>query len=384
MNKDIFNRQNKFDTLMKHSFYVDKTAFINEWWNSQDDVTMILRPHGFGKTVVLDMVERFFSMESSDKVNIFKQYTVWENIRIRELCGRYPVIYISFSDISANCYEQAIQQIGKILNGLYVKHQVPMQVGSFNNDADMILSIQNLCRLIKREYGQKPIILLDDYDIPLQAAYEYGYYSQLILFMSGLFNATFKANPYFERGLITGTVLSGELIFSCVNNMEIVTVLSEKYKTSFGFTECEVRKLLQHTDMSMSAIQEWYGGFSFGSVENICNIASLVHFSNSGKYDMYRDSLFPAWLQNWTTIHSDPSVELCLSSLLQGKIISISMNPYSFMEQIEHDFSIFWSLLVHMGYLQIVKAPRDLTDPDQQYYLKLTNRESQILISEII
>lgn len=193
----------------------------------------------------------------------------------------------------------------------------------------------------------------------------------------------YNSQSGFERALITGTVLSGEPIFSCANNMEIVTVLSEKYKTSFGFTECEVRKILQHTDMSMSAIQEWYGGFSFGSADSICNTTSLVHFSNSGKYDMYCDSLLPAWLQNWIALRTDPSVELCLSSLLQGKTISISINPYSFIEQIEYDFSVFWSMLVHMGFLQIIKALHDLTDPEQQYYLKLTNRESQILISDI-
>lgn len=159
----------------------------------------------------------------------------------------------------------------------------------------------------------------------------------------------YNSQSGFERALITGTVLSGEPIFSCANNMEIVTVLSEKYKTSFGFTECEVRKILQHTDMSMSAIQEWYGGFSFGSADSICNTASLVHFSNSGKYDMYCDSLLPAWLQNWIALRTDPSVELCLSSLLQGKTISISINPYSFIEQIEYDFSVFWSMLSSYG-----------------------------------
>ena len=251
-----------FISIRKNNcFYIDKTDFIREWWENQDSVTLITRPRRFGKTLNMSMTEYFFSVNYSDMGQYFKELSIWKEERFREIQGTYPVISLSFADIKATTYESARMSIIRKLVRLYsafdfIRSSEALNekdrtyfdsVGEDMSDDAAAVGINYMSDYLSRYYGKKVIILLDEYDTPLQEAYVHGYWEELTAFIRSLFNSTFKTNPYMERGLLTGiTRVSKESIFSDLNNLEVVTTTSEKYSTSFGFTEEEVFTVLEN------------------------------------------------------------------------------------------------------------------------------------------
>ena len=243
-----------------HNFYIDKTAFIKEWWENQDTVTLITRPRRFGKTLNMSMVENFFSIQSKAEENLFTGLEIWKEEKYWELHGKYPVIFLSFASVKGDTYSDVREGIVQTILDLYAKYDYLRQSDALNekekayfdyvngemSNTIAAMALRRLSLCMSLYYGKKVLILLDEYDTPLQEAYVKGYWNELTSFMSSLFNYTFKTNPYMERGLLTGiTRVSKESIFSDLNNLEIVTTTSNKYSTSFGFTEEEVRNALQ-------------------------------------------------------------------------------------------------------------------------------------------
>ena len=241
-------------------FYVDKTGFIQEWWENRDDVTLITRPRRFGKTLTMSMLEQFFSVKCQDKSCLFEGLSIWEEERYRKLQGTYPVIFLSFAEVKENKYLKVYRRIKYLITGLYSRFYYLLDsdaltltdknffrsVSADMEEAETVMAIQKLSEFLYRHYGKRAIILLDEYDTPLQEAYVGGYWEELISFIRNLFNATFKSNPYVERALLTGiTRVSKESIFSDLNNMEVVTTTSRKYADSFGFTQQEVSEVLK-------------------------------------------------------------------------------------------------------------------------------------------
>lgn len=254
--KTISIGKQDFASLREHNcFYIDKTDFIKEWWNSQDDVTLITRPRRFGKTLNMSMVECFFSVKYAKRLDLFEGLSIEKNADLRKLQGTYPVLFLSFAAVKTNTYENARRQICSLIASLYDENMYLLNGDTLNkrekkrfqavtpemNDADAVMALQNLCLFLSKYYGKKVIVLLDEYDTLLQESYAYGYWRELTAFTRSLFNATFKTNPYLERAIMTGiTRVSKESIFSDLNNLEVITTTSEKYATLFGFTESEV------------------------------------------------------------------------------------------------------------------------------------------------
>ncbi len=264
----------------KNMFYIDKTAFIKEWWENQDSVTLITRPRRFGKTLLMSMTDYFFSVNHSDCKKYFEGLDIWKEEKFRELQGTYPVIFMSFADIKGSTYEKTRMGIIHKITKLYADFEFLKETGVLSGrdlefydsvSVDMGddvagIAIQNMCDYLRRYYGKNALVLLDEYDTPLQEAYVNDYWKELADFIRSLFNSTFKTNPYLERGLLTGiTRVSKESIFSDLNNLEVVTTTSEKYSTSFGFTEKEVFQVLENNGLSSEKenIRYWYDGFSF-------------------------------------------------------------------------------------------------------------------------
>lgn len=265
-------------------FYIDKTDFIREWWDNQDSVTLITRPRRFGKTLNMSMTEYFFAVSYSDYDRYFEELNIWKEKRFRQLQGTYPVISLSFADIKATNYESARKAIIRKLVRLYSAFEFIKESEVLNekdrayfdsveesmSDDAAAVSINYLSDYLSRYYGKKVILLLDEYDTPLQEAYIHGYWEKLTAFVRSLFNSTFKTNPYMELGLLTGiTRVSKESIFSDLNNLEVVTMTSEKYSSSFGFTEEEVFLALENNGVlsEKENIRYWYDGFSFGKMQ---------------------------------------------------------------------------------------------------------------------
>ena len=226
-------------------FYVDKTKFIGEWWKASDDTTVVMRPRRFGKTLTMDMVKTFFSLEYKDKgEKIFGGLEIWQDEEMKALQGTYPVIFLTFAAVKPNSYENLIAQINSLFRGVYsdydfllssdkVKINTKESLKEINEKMSPNLSIKSinvLCGAIFEHYGKRPIIILDEYDTPMLEAYAKGYWEETVEFLRGFFNFTFKTNPYLERALMTGiTRISKESIFSDFNHVKLVTMLSDKY-----------------------------------------------------------------------------------------------------------------------------------------------------------
>lgn len=244
-----------FETIQKeHYFYIDKTHFIREWWERRDSVTLITRPRRFGKTLTMSMLEKFFSVKYADRSDLFESLSIWKEEKYRHLQGTYPVISLSFANVKENNYAQAIKRICQVLTNLYYDYRFLLENHLQSEEkeyfesisADMpevtaTMAVHMLSKFLYMYYGKKVIILLDEYDTPMQEAYVNHYWNELMTFARSLFNAAFKTNPYLECAIMTGiTRISKESVFSDLNNLKVVTATSSEYSDCFGFTEKEV------------------------------------------------------------------------------------------------------------------------------------------------
>ena len=286
-NKAGLGYQNFEEVRTEHIFYIDKTDFIREWWENADKVTLITRPRRFGKTLNMSMVECFFSNKYAGRSELFEGLSIWEEksldgeYRYRRLQGTFPVIFLSFANVKAATYKEMLFKITEVITDLYNKNDYLLE-GNLLNEREQKYyqeielgmrselaagAIRSMAGFMQRYYGQKVIIILDEYDTPMQDAWILGYWEEIVRFFSGLFNSTFKTNEYLERGLITGiTRVAKESIFTGLNNLDVITTTSDKYMTSFGFTEDEVFMALEDAGLGeqKQKVKRWYDGFIFG------------------------------------------------------------------------------------------------------------------------
>lgn len=391
-----------FISIRKNNcFYIDKTDFIREWWENQDSVTLITRPRRFGKTLNMSMTEYFFSVNYSDMGQYFKELSIWKEERFREIQGTYPVISLSFADIKATTYESARMSIIRKLVRLYSafdfirssealneKDRIYFDsVGENMSDDAAAVGINYMSDYLSRYYGKKVIILLDEYDTPLQEAYVHGYWEELTAFIRSLFNSTFKTNPYMERGLLTGiTRVSKESIFSDLNNLEVVTTTSEKYSTSFGFTEEEVFTVLENAGIpeEKEHVRYWYDGFSFGNRKDIYNPWSITKYLDTGEYGTYWADTSGNALVSTLIRHSSAKIKSEMEDLLNGGEICTELDEQVIFEQLGRKRGAIWSLLLASGYLKTTRHEMDRRTGKREYFLKITNHESMLMFEEMI
>ena len=391
-----------FISIRKNNcFYIDKTDFIREWWENQDSVTLITRPRRFGKTLNMSMTEYFFSVNYSDMGQYFKELSIWKEERFREIQGTYPVISLSFADIKATTYESARMSIIRKLVRLYsafdfIRSSEALNekdrtyfdsVGEDMSDDAAAVGINYMSDYLSRYYGKKVIILLDEYDAPLQEAYVHGYWEELTAFIRSLFNSTFKTNPYMERGLLTGiTRVSKESIFSDLNNLEVVTTTSEKYSTSFGFTEEEVFTVLENAGIpeEKEHVRYWYDGFSFGNRKDIYNPWSITKYLDTGEYGTYWADISGNALVSTLIRHSSAKIKSEMEDLLNGGEICTELDEQVIFEQLGRKRGAIWSLLLASGYLKTTRHEMDRRTGKREYFLKITNHESMLMFEEMI
>ncbi|HBN57066.1 MAG TPA: hypothetical protein DD414_09850, partial [Lachnospiraceae bacterium] len=291
--------------IEKNIFYIDKTAFIKEWWENEDAVTLITRPRRFGKTLNMSMLEQFFSVSYAGRgEELFGELAIWEEEKYRKLQGTLPVITLSFADVKESSFTEARKKICSTIRNLYDRYDFLPDSGCLNEKERELYhkvsaemenyvatgSLRALSKYLTDYYGKKVLILLDEYDTPMQEAYVYGYWEELVEFIRSLFNSTFKTNPYLDRAVMTGiTRISRESIFSDLNNLEVVTTTSEKYETSFGFTQEEVWSALEEYELltKKEEVKDWYDGFVFGRQEAVYNPWSILNYLDKKKFSAY-------------------------------------------------------------------------------------------------
>ena len=389
--------------IQRNCFYVDKTSFIKEWWESEDEVTLITRPRRFGKTLNMSMLKCFFSNKYADRGELFEGLEIWEDEKYREIQGTYPVIFFSFAKIKQTTYKETIEKIKKIIFDLYQEYAfigkwdglTDKEKENFNNISydmsDVIAqeAIVDLSNYLSRYYGKKVIILLDEYDTPMQEAYVNGYWEELVAFTRSLFNSTFKTNPYLERAIMTGiTRVSKESIFSDLNNLEVVTTLTPKYETAFGFTEEEVFKALDEQGLSgkKNDVKIWYDGFRFGSKNDIYNPWSIINYLDKKKIAMYWAESSSNGLINSLVQKGSSNIKMMVEKLINGSTINVVIDEQIVFSELDYSEDAVWSLMLASGYLKVISSEELnlIRESDNEYELALTNREILFMFKKMI
>ncbi|MDE6620318.1 MAG: ATP-binding protein [Lachnospiraceae bacterium] len=390
----------------QHIFYIDKTDFIREWWEYADKVTLITRPRRFGKTLNMSMTECFFSNKYADRNDLFEGLSIWEEkspdgeYKYRKLQGTFPVIFLSFANVKATTYKEMLFKITEVITDLYNKNDYLLEKNLLNEKEQRYYqeiepgmnselaagAIRSMAGFMQHYYGQKVIILLDEYDTPMQDAWISGYWEETVRFFSGLFNSTFKTNEYLERGLITGiTRVAKESIFTGMNNLDVITTTSYEYASSFGFTEEEVFTALEDAGLGeqKGKVKRWYDGFTFGTCTDIYNPWSIVSFiKKKGKYDTYWSNTSGNGLVNLLIQQGNPGIKQIMEDLLQGKSFEAKIDEKIVFDQLNGSANAVWSLLLATGYLKVLNL-RSLDEDEEGigeegdiwYTLTITNLE---------
>ena len=390
--------------ISNQCFYVDKTDFIREWWENGDDVTLITRPRRFGKTLNLSMLEQFFSVDYADRGEWFQGLSIWRDEKYRKLQGTYPVISLTFANVKERNYPDTKERICWLLADLYSRNR-------FLRDCDWMsetereffdsvrgdmpetvaaMAIHKLCDFLCRYYGKKVIILLDEYDTPMQEAYVNGFWNELVGFTRNMFNSAFKTNLWLERAIMTGiTRVSKESIFSDLNNLEVVTTTSDKYATSFGFTEKEVFDALDECGLSeeKEQVKRWYDGFIFGRHRDIYNPWSIINFLDKGKYAPYWANTSSNSLVGKLLREGNSELKEQFEKLLHGESIWSAIDEQIVYNRLNGNEEAVWSLLLTSGYLKVLsfESYQDAWEDEKPVYeLTLTNREVKIMFYNMV
>ena len=385
-------------------FYIDKTNFIKEWWESGDDVTLIARPRRFGKTLNMSMLNRFFSLEYKGQSEIFEGFSIWQDEKYRKIQGSYPVINLSFANVKEQNFADAKKRICQLLTNLYSKFyflrdsalltdkdkQYFDTISADMDSTDATFALYQLSDYLHRYYGQKVIILLDEYDTPMQEAYVNGFWDEWVAFIRSMFNAAFKTNPYLARAVMTGiTRVSKESIFSDLNNLKVVTTTSDEYATSFGFTEKEVFIALEECAMGnkKDIVKEWYDGFIFGSYSDIYNPWSILNFLDTGIITTYWANTSSNSLVGKLLREGNGEIKKKFEQLMQGKHLYVPIDEQIVYNNLNDNEEAIWSLLLASGYLKVLGYEHwDELEYGQRvnYELAITNREVRVMFEGMV
>ena len=420
MPKVIGIGKQRYDRIIENDgFYIDKTMFIKEWWENQDDVTLITRPRRFGKTLNMDMLKCFFSNEYKDRGDLFEGLDIWREEKYREIQGTYPVIFLSFAKIKQNTYEDAIAGIKRIIcdeiqKYIFLKDWDGLADEEKNNlknitygmdDVTAQEAIASLSNYLSRYYGKNVIILLDEYDTPMQEAYVNGYWEELVSFTRSFFNATFKSNMYLERAMMTGITrvkysmyakfakqtsngsALAETMFSDLNNLVVITTSSKDYATAFGFTEEEVFHALDEYGLSDKKcdVKEWYDGFVFGGIKDIYNPWSIINFLKYKELKNYWADTSSNDLISKLIKTGSAGIKETMEKLIDGKTIEKKIDEQIIYNQLEKNENSIWSLLLASGYLKAVSIDVYISDEIVEIYkLAITNNETKSMFRAMI
>ena len=410
MRKISIGKQDYESLITSGCFYVDKTYFIKEWWESQDDVTLITRPRRFGKTLNMSMLECFFSNKYAGRGDLFEGLSIWNDEKYRQLQGTYPVIFISFAEIKANNFKDTKNDMVSVINDVYKQHSYLLedeiltdaernlfrQLDDYSKNTNVnkdisneiiYRSVKDLAAILYRKFEKKVIILLDEYDTPMQEAYVNGFWNDMVGFIRSFFNSTLKTNPYLDRAIMTGiTRVSKESIFSDLNNLNVITTTNDEYNTSFGFTESEVFAALDEAGLSEKKddVKLWYDGFTFGKHKDIYNPWSITNYLDKKEFKTYWADTSSNSLVGKLIQRGSPKIKKAMEKLLNGEYITVGIDEQIVFDQLDNDEDAIWSLLLASGYLKVDSMEICVSTGEQKYELSLTNLEVRVMFQKLI
>lgn len=382
--------EQEFEFLRTNNcFYVDKTAFIGEWWRESRRVTVITRPRRFGKTLLLDTVASFFSNARRDQASLFGDLAVWRDEAMRPLAGSRPVISLTFSGVTGMTVRETRQLIASAVNGVFSEFRwlrdspalddaERQAIAEFSPKADVAsvtTSLRTLSGALHKHFGVKPIILLDEFDTPLLAAAREGDEEELAAFLQSFMDCTFRSNQSLGRGLLAGVTSAGIEAFLADPDAEVVTTFTDKYQTAFGFTEAEVFDAMEEYGLTdRVGVKQWYDGYAFGSVKGIYNPWAITCYLD-------RRKLGPYWMQTGSLASverlletENEAIKRDWADLLAGKQIEASVEA---ADACRSQRDAAWLLLLQAGYLWVAAKL-----PEGRCELALVNGEVKQSIRE--
>ncbi len=383
---------------VKDYYFIDKTMYIKNIIDNSSKVILVTRPRRFGKTLNMSMLKYYFDCRQKDNRELFNGLKIMEQEeKYTSKLGAYPVIYLTLKDAGLMTYEMMIMQLKTIMMELFYEHKEllkgEMSTGErmiFNKilsaeatDVDLLNSLKMLSKIMSQYYDKPVILLLDEYDVPLQNAYVEGYYDEAIKFFKTFYGTTFKDNPYLEKTVITGVSrVAKESIFSGANNFDVYTVLDNEFADDFGITEEEMDKVIKDFEVQddKEEIKKWYDGYKIGNVEGIYNPWSVLNYLN-------KKELMPYWVNTSSNdliklvLKNSSTVKERIQRLLNGEEIEVKIDLETIIVGIENNEDNIWGLMVQTGYLKVVETV-DITEGI--YKVKLPNYEIKFLFSQII
>ena len=384
-------------------YYVDKTLLIKEFLDQKPLVSLFTRPRRFGKTLNMDMLRVFFEISEEDTSKYFENKAIWRcGEEYRRQQGQYPVVFLTFKDVKFDSWKATLDKIKDLLQEEFGRHQEIADsdrlaeyektyfakiINGEASEVDLTVSLAKLSQMLTKHYGKAPIIIIDEYDTPIQEGYSKDFYDEIIGFMRNFFSGAFKDNKNLTYGFLTGILrIAQESIFSGLNNLTVNSVMDEKYDQFFGFTASEVRDMLEYYGAldKEAELKDWYDGYLFGSTE-IYNPWSVINYIskgcipqaywvNTGKNEILEDVL---------KVATDDITER-LYSLLQGERVIAQIDQNVVYRSLSEDPANIYSLLLVAGYL---KTPKKELQADGSYLCEVSipNREiAAVYKSEIL
>ncbi|MGO5061946.1 AAA family ATPase [Lawsonibacter sp. LCP25S3_F5] len=383
-------------------YYIDKTMMIKDFIDERPMVSLFTRPRRFGKTLNMDMLRVFFEKTDSDTSVYFKDKKIWAcGEQYRAYQGKYPVIYVTFKDVKCESWESTYDLICQILRNEVQRHSELLssnRISAYDkkylesilsgsaSEIDMAMTFMNLSRMLDAHYDKAPIIIIDEYDTPIQQGHTLGYYDKVISFMRNLFSGGLKDNKHLSFGFLTGILrVAKESIFSGLNNLVINSVLDNKYSAYFGFTPDEVREMARYYGVSekYDEICEWYDGYRFGNSEIFNPWSVINYFNNECKPKAFWLSTGSNDIIGEIITQADQDIYDKLTSLVSGNTIVSYIDTSVTYPQIKQNPSAIYSFLLVAGYLNAVKAESSY-GIDYMCELALPNKEITFVYSKEI
>ena len=384
---------------IKDYYYIDKTMYIKDILDNKSEIVLVTRPRRFGKTLNMSMLKYYFDCTKKDSKELFQGLKILEQEeKYTSKLGYYPVIYVTLKDAGLMNYNLMMMQLKTIMMEVYYEHRYVLEKEEmsegerkiFNrmlsaeaNDIDIMNSLKILSKILYQYYNKPVILLIDEYDVPLQNAYIQGYYEEAVSFYRTFYGVTFKDNPYLEKTVITGVSrVAKESIFSGANNFDVYTVLDDEFSDDFGITEEEMEKAIQDfgIEEDRKEIKKWYDGYRIGNTEGIYNPWSILNYLKNKQLKQYwvntsSNDLIKLVLKNSSTIKEK------MERLLKDEEIEVPINLETIIVGIENNEDNIWGVMLGTGYLKVTEV---VNLAEHIYKVKLPNYEIKLLFQQII
>ena len=384
---------------LKNYYFIDKSLYIKDIIDNTSKVILVTRPRRFGKTLNMSMLRYYFDIKGKDNKELFKGLKIMEqDENYTSKLGYYPVIYLTLKDVNDRNFHNMLLDLKTAMINMYKEHMYLLNSDKIyefeKNKINDILNaredeialknaVKDLSEYLNRYYGRPVILLVDEYDVPLQSAYVKGYYDEAIEFLKGFYNSTFKDNEYLEKTVLTGVSrIAKESLFSGMNNFKVFTIMDNEFADDFGITTEEMKKVISdfNVEEDEEEIKKWYDGYKIGNVEGIYNPWSILNYLTDKQ-------LKPYWVNTSSndlikmTFRKSNSIKEKMIKLLNDEAVEVTIDLETIIVGIEEKEENIWGLMLQTGYLKVEEV---VSLEERIYKVKLPNNEIKDLFRSII